>query len=111
MASQDANKKVAEIEIYIPPGPRLGQKVIEASNLTKAYGGNVLMQDVSFTLPPNAIVGIIGPNGAGKTTLFRIITGQETPDAGTIKLGESVKLAYVEQSRDELGTEQSVWQA
>jgi energy-dependent translational throttle protein EttA len=69
------------------------------------------MQDVSFTLPPNAIVGIIGPNGAGKTTLFRIITGQEKPDGGTIRLGESVKLAYVEQSRDELGTEQSVWQA
>jgi ATP-binding cassette ChvD family protein len=111
MASQDASKKVAEIEIYIPPGPRLGQRVIDAEKLTKAYGDNILLHDVSFSLPPNAIVGIIGPNGAGKTTLFRMITGQEKPDSGTIKLGESVKLAYVEQSRDALGTEQSVWQA
>src|SRR5918993_3896619 len=111
MAAQDANKKVAEIEIYIPPGPRLGQLVIKAENVTKSYGDKLLVENMSFTLPPNAIIGIIGPNGSGKTTLFRMITGQEKPDAGNIKVGDSVKLAYVEQSRDALGTEQSVWQA
>src|SRR5688572_23863634 len=111
MASQDAAKKVAEIEIYIPPGPRLGQLVIKAENVKKAYGENILVEDMSFTLPPNAIVGIIGPNGSGKTTLFRMVIGTEKPDAGNIKVGESVKLAYVEQSRDSLGTEQSVFEA
>ncbi|MGB7159977.1 MAG: energy-dependent translational throttle protein EttA [Tepidisphaeraceae bacterium] len=103
MASQDAAKKVAEIEIYIPPGPRLGQLVIKAENVNKAYGDKLLVENMSFTLPPNAIVGIIGPNGSGKTTLFRMILGQEKPDAGTIRIGESVKLAYVEQSRESLG--------
>ncbi|HEV2295451.1 MAG TPA: energy-dependent translational throttle protein EttA [Tepidisphaeraceae bacterium] len=111
MASQDAAKKLAEIEIYIPPGPRLGQLVIQAENVTKAYGDRLLMENMSFTLPPNAIIGIIGPNGSGKTTLFRMIIGSEKPDAGSIKVGESVKLAYVEQSRDSLGTEQSVFEA
>jgi ATP-binding cassette ChvD family protein len=111
MAAQEAAKKVAEIEIYIPPGPRLGQLVIKAENVTKGYDDNLLVENMTFTLPPNAIVGIIGPNGSGKTTLFRMITGQEKPDSGTIRVGESVKLAYVEQSRDALGTEQSVFEA
>jgi sulfate-transporting ATPase len=111
MASQDAAKKAAEIEIFIPPGPRLGQLVIKAEGVNKAYGDKLLVENMTFTLPPNAIIGIIGPNGSGKTTLFRMITGAEQPDAGTIKVGDSVKLAYVEQSRDSLGTEQSVWQA
>jgi energy-dependent translational throttle protein EttA len=111
MVNQDQREKEKEIEIYIPPGPRLGERVIAAANLTKAYGDNVLMSRVNFTLPPNAIVGIIGPNGAGKTTLFRMITSEEKPDAGEIKLGESVKLAYVEQSRDDLQADDTVWQA
>jgi energy-dependent translational throttle protein EttA len=111
MASEEQAKKIQEIEIFIPPGPKLGQLVIQAQNVTKAYGENVLMQDVSFSLPPGGIIGVIGPNGAGKTTLFKMITGQEKPDGGTFKVGESVKLAFIEQSRDVLGTEQSVWQA
>ncbi len=111
MLNADAQKRVQEIEIYIPPGPRLGTKVIEAINVTKAYGDKILFQDMSFVLPPNAIIGVIGPNGAGKTTLFRMITGQEKPDAGELRLGESVKLAYVEQSRDVLGADNSVWEA
>jgi ATP-binding cassette ChvD family protein len=111
MLSQDSQKRLQDIEIYIPPGPRLGAKVIEAVNLSKAYGQNVLFQDVSFVLPPNAIVGVIGPNGAGKTTLFRMITGREKPDAGELRLGESVKLAYVEQSRDALDADVNVWES
>ncbi len=111
MVNQDEKEKEKELEIFIPSGPRLGQRVIEAANLSKAYGENVLMSDVNFVLPPNAIVGIIGPNGAGKTTLFRMIIGSEKSDGGEIKLGESVKLAYVEQSRDALGADDSVWQA
>jgi energy-dependent translational throttle protein EttA len=111
MLNADAQKRVQEIEIYIPPGPRLGTKVIEAINVTKAYGDKILFQDMSFVLPPNAIIGVIGPNGAGKTTLFRMITAQEKPDAGELRLGESVKLAYVEQSRDVLGSDASVWEA
>jgi sulfate-transporting ATPase len=111
MVAADEREKEKELEIYIPPGPRLGQRVIEASHLSKAYGDNVLMNDVSFVLPPNAIVGIIGPNGAGKTTLFRIITREEKPDGGEIKLGESVQLGYVEQSRDALKADENVWQA
>jgi ATP-binding cassette ChvD family protein len=111
MAAEEQSKKAAEIEIFIPPGPKLGQKVIEAKNVTKAYGDNVLMADMSFSLPPGGIIGVIGPNGAGKTTLFRMIIGSEKPDRGEFKLGESVKLAYVEQSREALGQSQSVWQA
>ncbi len=111
LLTQDAGEKLKEIEIYIPPGPRLGDRVIEAKNLTKAYGRQLLMQDVTFSVPPGAIVGIIGGNGAGKTTLFRMITGQEKPDAGAIEIGESVKLAYVEQSRDSLKAGQTVWEA
>jgi energy-dependent translational throttle protein EttA len=111
MLAENQREKEAQVEIYIPPGPRLGQKVIEAINVSKSYGDNLLMDDVSFVLPPNAIVGIIGPNGAGKTTLFRMITGQEQPDSGTFKLGESVKLAYVEQSRESLRDDDTIWQA
>src|SRR5688500_3340767 len=111
LLNQDVKKKEQEIEIVIPPGPRLGRLVIQADKLAKSYGDKLLFQDVAFDLPPGGIVGIIGPNGAGKTTLFRIVTGSEKPDAGTFKIGESVKLAYVEQSRDALGETQSVWQA
>ena len=96
--------------IQIPPGPRLGNVVLEASHLTKSYGDKVLFKDLSFKLPPNGIVGVIGPNGAGKSTLFRIITGQEQPDEGTFRLGETVKLAYVDQSRDALDANKTVWQ-
>jgi sulfate-transporting ATPase len=111
MLNQDAQKRVAEIEIFIPPGPRLGGKVIEAIKVTKAFGEKILFQDMDFVLPPNAIIGVIGPNGAGKTTLFRMITGQDKPDSGELKLGETVKLAYVEQSRDAIGEEMNVWEA
>jgi len=110
MLNQDVQEKEKELEIFIPPGPRLGQQVIEAVNLSKSYGDRVLFQNLSFVLPPNAIVGIIGPNGAGKTTLFRLITSQETPDLGEIKLGESVKLAYIDQTRDDLDPDKTVWQ-
>jgi ATP-binding cassette ChvD family protein len=96
-------------EIYIPPGPRLGELVIEADNIGKAFGDRVLFENLSFSLPPGGIVGVIGPNGAGKTTLFRIMAGQETPDTGTIRIGNSVQLAYVDQSRDSLNNDKTVW--
>ncbi|WP_424811261.1 energy-dependent translational throttle protein EttA [Roseococcus sp. YIM B11640] len=99
-----------EIEIMIAPPPRLGSKVIEAEGLRKAYGNRLLIDDLSFKLPPGGIVGVIGPNGAGKTTLFRMITGNETPDAGTLTVGDSVNLGYVDQSRDSLDDNKSVWQ-
>jgi sulfate-transporting ATPase len=111
LLNQDVKKKEQEIEIFIPPGPRLGQLVIKAESLNKAFGDRVLFADMTFDLPPGGIVGIIGPNGAGKTTLFRMIIGQEKPDAGSLKVGDSVKLAYVEQSRDSLEAEQMVWQS
>ena len=111
MVAAEQARKIQDIEIYIPPGPKLGQRVITADQLTKAFGDKLLLDKVSFVLPPNAIVGIIGPNGAGKTTLFRMVIGADKPDAGKITLGDSVKLAYIEQTRDVLGTEQSVWQA
>jgi ATPase subunit of ABC transporter with duplicated ATPase domains len=110
MAAAEQAKKVQEIEIYIPPGPKLGRQVVAAERLSKSFGDRLLMADVSFVIPPNAVVGIIGPNGAGKTTLFRMITGEEKPDAGVLRLGESVKLAYAEQHRDALGQERSVWE-
>jgi ATP-binding cassette ChvD family protein len=97
-------------EIVIPPGPRLGNIVIEAEDLRKGYGNNVLIDGLNFKLPPGGIVGVIGPNGAGKTTLFRMITGQEHPDAGSLRVGETVKLGYVDQSRDSLDPEKTVWQ-
>jgi ATP-binding cassette ChvD family protein len=110
LLSQGAEKRAKELEIYIPPGPRLGKLVIEAENVAKAYGDNVLVEDMSFMLPPGGIVGVIGPNGAGKTTLFRMITGQEKPDRGTIRIGESVKLGYMDQSRDSLDPNKNIWE-
>jgi sulfate-transporting ATPase len=110
LLSQDIEKRSKELEIYIPPGPRLGNVVIEADNVSKAYGDNILMEGMTFSLPPGGIVGVIGPNGAGKTTLFRMITGQEKPDAGSFRTGETVKLAYVDQSRDDLDPNKSVWE-
>ncbi len=111
MVNEDVREKASQIEIFIPPGPRLGNLVIEADHVTKAYGDRLLIDDLSFSLPPGGIVGIIGPNGAGKTTLFRMITGQEQPDGGAIRIGPSVKLTYVEQSRDSLPAGKSVWEA
>jgi ATP-binding cassette ChvD family protein len=107
---EETAQKIEQIEIYIPPGPRLGDVVVEARGLRKGYGDLLLMDDVSFTLPRGGIVGVIGPNGAGKTTLFRMITGQEHPDSGTLRLGETVKVGYVDQSRDALAAEKSVWE-
>jgi energy-dependent translational throttle protein EttA len=106
---EDTAQKVEQVEIYIPPGPRLGDIVVEARGVRKAYGDLLLMEDVDFTLPRGGIVGVIGPNGAGKTTLFRMIIGQEPPDAGTLRLGETVKVGYVDQSRD-LASDKSVWE-
>jgi ATP-binding cassette ChvD family protein len=110
LASQEFQARNETNEIYIPPGPRLGGLVIEAENLRKAYGEKLLFDGLSFRLPPGGIVGVIGPNGAGKTTLFRILMGQEKPDAGTLKFGETVKLAYVDQSRDVLDPKKTVWE-
>ena len=110
MLRQQTEARGKELEIYIPPGPRLGKVVIEADNVTKAYGDNILVEDMSFMLPPGGIVGVIGPNGAGKTTLFRMITGQEKPDTGTIRIGETVKLGYVDQSRDVLDPNKTIWE-
>ena len=110
LLSQQGEKRAKELEIYIPPGPRLGKVVIEAENVTKAFGDNILVENMSFMLPPGGIVGVIGPNGAGKTTLFRMITGQDKPDKGVIKIGDTVKLAYVDQSRDVLDPNKTIWQ-
>ncbi len=110
LLSQDIEKRSKELEIYIPPGPRLGDVVIEAQDVTKAYGDNILMENMTFSLPPGGIIGVIGPNGAGKTTLFRMITGQEKPDSGTFRTGDTVKLAYVDQSRDVLDPGKSIWE-
>ena len=109
MVATESEKRADDLEIYIPPGPRLGDIVIEAHGVSKAYGDTVLFENLEFSLPKGGIVGVIGPNGAGKTTLFRLITGQETPDAGTFKVGETVKLGYVDQSRDSLDGEKTVF--
>ena len=109
LLNEDQAQKLESVEIYIPPGPRLGDMVIEARHLRKAYGDTVLFDDLSFTLPRAGIVGVIGPNGAGKTTMFRLITGQEQPDAGTLRLGETVQIGYVDQSRDALDPNKSVF--
>ena len=111
MVSQEQSKRAEEIEIYIPPGPRLGAQVIEASEISKAFGEKLLYEDLSFRIPPNAIVGVVGANGAGKTTLFRMILGTETPDAGGFEVGSSVKLGYVEQGRDSIPEGLSIWEA
>jgi ATP-binding cassette ChvD family protein len=110
MAGQTVLERATTAQIIIPNGERLGNKVIEVEGLKKAMGDKLLIEDLSFTVPPGAIVGVIGPNGAGKSTLFRMITGQEQPDEGTIKLGETVKLAYVDQSRDALDPDKTVWE-
>jgi ATP-binding cassette ChvD family protein len=110
LVSQETEKQDRDLEIFIPPGPRLGDLVIEAKNLSKAYSDRLLIEDLSFSVPPGAIAGIIGPNGAGKTTLFRIITGQDEPSSGSIRLGPTVKLAYVDQSRDVLDPNKNIWE-
>jgi ATP-binding cassette ChvD family protein len=110
LASQEYQKRNETKEIFIPPGPRLGDVVVEAKNLTKGYGEQLLIDDLNFNLPRGGIVGVIGPNGAGKTTLFRMIVGQEKPDAGELRVGPSVQLAYVDQSRDALDGAKTVWQ-
>jgi energy-dependent translational throttle protein EttA len=110
LLNADTAQKLEQVEIYIPPGPRLGDLVVEARGVRKAYGDLLLMDDLSFTLPRGGIVGVIGPNGAGKTTLFRMITGQEKPDAGTLRLGETVQVGYVDQSRDALNANKNVWE-
>ncbi|HWQ94425.1 MAG TPA: energy-dependent translational throttle protein EttA [Gammaproteobacteria bacterium] len=110
LASQEVQTRNETKELYIPPGPRLGDLVVEASNLRKGYGDRLLIDDLSFNLPRGGIVGIIGPNGAGKTTLFRMIAGQEKPDGGTLRIGDTVQLAYVDQSRDSLDGKKNVWE-
>lgn len=111
LLGQEAEKHAKDLEIYIPPGPRLGKLVIEAEHIKKAFGDKLLFEDMNFMLPPGGIVGVIGPNGAGKTTLFNMINGQEQPDSGNIRLGDTVKLAYVDQSREVLNPEHSIWEA
>ena len=110
LLSTEHEKAASELEIFIPPGPRLGNVVIDVQNVAKSYENHILMEDLLFQIPPGAIVGVIGPNGAGKTTLFRMITGQEKPDQGTIRLGETVKLAYLDQTRGSLDPEKTVWE-
>jgi len=110
LLNEDTAQKIEQVEIYIPPGPRLGDVVVEARGLRKGYGDLLLIDDLNFTLPRGGIVGVIGPNGAGKTTLFRMITGQEKPDGGTLRLGETVQPGYVDQSRDSLSANKSVWE-
>jgi sulfate-transporting ATPase len=109
LIAEDRNVKLDQVQIHIPAGPRLGDVVIEAKNLRKGFGDKLLIEDLSFTLPPAGIVGVIGPNGAGKTTLFKMLTGAEEPDSGTLRMGDTVDLAYVDQSRDALDPEKSVW--
>lgn len=111
MVSEEGREKEAKLELYIPPGPRLGAKVIEVNGVSKAYGDKLLFEDLSFNLPQGGIVGIIGPNGAGKSTLFKLITGREKPDAGNFEVGETVKLAYVDQEHDNLDPSKSVYES
>jgi sulfate-transporting ATPase len=110
MLNRESERHAQDLEIYIPPGPRLGDVVILADGVTKAYGERLLVDGMTFSLPPGGIVGVIGPNGAGKTTLFRMVTGQEQPDRGTIRTGETVRLAYVDQSRDALDPNKTIWE-
>jgi energy-dependent translational throttle protein EttA len=109
MLAEEQNVKLDRVEMHIPPGPRLGDLVIQADHLQKGFGDRLLVEDMTFSLPPAGIVGVVGPNGAGKTTLFRMIAGQETPDAGTLKVGDTVQLAYVDQSRADLDPANNVW--
>ena len=110
LLSQETEKRREDLEIYIPPGPRLGDIVIEFKNLSKGYGDRLLIENLDLSIPPGSIVGVIGPNGAGKTTLLRLITGQEKPDKGSVRIGETVKLSYVDQSRETLDGEKTVWE-
>jgi ATP-binding cassette ChvD family protein len=110
LLSQESAAHARDLEIYIPPGPRLGELVVEAEGVSKAYGDRLLFEDMSFRLPPGGIVGVIGPNGAGKSTLFEMIIGREAPDAGTIRVGETVRLAYVDQNRDSLDPQKTIWE-
>ncbi len=110
LLAEDAGEKIERLEIYIPPGPRLGDVVVEARDLRRGYGELLLMEDLNFTLPRGGIVGVIGPNGAGKTTLFRMLVGKEQPDGGTLKVGETVQIGYVDQSRDSLNADKTVWE-
>ncbi|MGV8124202.1 MAG: energy-dependent translational throttle protein EttA [Candidatus Xenobiia bacterium LiM19] len=110
LLGQEVEKQAKELEIYIPPGPRLGDVVIEFNGVSKAYGDRLLVEDVTFSLPPGGIIGVIGPNGAGKTTLFKMVVGQEKPDTGTVRIGETVQLAYVDQSRDDLDPDKTLWE-
>jgi ATPase subunit of ABC transporter with duplicated ATPase domains len=110
LAEEAGRQEVGKAQIQIPAGPRLGDMVVEVEGLSKAFGDKLLIEGLSFKLPPGGIVGVIGPNGAGKTTLFKMITGQEKPDAGAIRLGDTVRLAYVDQSRDHLEDKKSVWE-
>ena len=111
LLTQESERHAKDLEIYIPPGPRLGDIVVEADDVSKAYDERLLVEGMTFRLPPGGIVGVIGPNGAGKTTLFRMITRQEQPDSGNIRIGDTVKLAYVDQSRDNLNPDQTIWEA
>jgi ATPase subunit of ABC transporter with duplicated ATPase domains len=111
LLSQETKEREEKLELFIPPGPRLGNKVIEATGVAKGYGDKLLYENLTFSLPPAGIVGIIGPNGAGKTTLFKMIIGKEKPDAGNFEVGETVKIAYVDQEHDDLTPEDTVWQA
>jgi ATP-binding cassette ChvD family protein len=110
LANKSERERIGQAQIIIPNGPRLGSKVIDVEGLSKSFGDRLLIDDLSFSLPPGGIVGVIGPNGAGKSTLFRMITGQETPDAGSITFGDTVKLSYVDQSRDALNPNKTVWE-
>jgi ATPase subunit of ABC transporter with duplicated ATPase domains len=110
LAGQSEREKISRAQIVIPNGPRLGAKVIEVNGLKKGYGDRLLVEDLTFSLPPGGIVGVIGPNGAGKSTLFRMLTGQEQPDEGTVEFGDTVQLSYVDQSRDSLDPSKTVWE-
>ena len=110
LLSQDFEKEAAELQLFIPPGPRLGNLVIEMNDVSKVFGDRILVENVTFNLPPGGVIGIIGPNGAGKTTLFRMIAGEEQPTSGTIRIGDTVKLGYMNQSRDSLDPEKNIWE-
>ena len=110
LLTRESDSQARDLEIYIPPGPRLGNLVVEAENVSKGYGDRLLVEDMSFFLPPGGIVGVVGPNGAGKTTLFKMITDQETPDTGRIRIGQTVRMAYVDQSRESLDPQKTIWE-
>ena len=110
LLSRESASRAGDLEIYIPPGPRLGNLVVQAENVSKGYGDRLLLEDMSFFLPPGGIVGVIGANGAGKTTLFKMVTGQEAPDTGRIRIGETVRMAYVDQSRESLDPQKTIWE-